>query len=198
VREMIVFKQISVFFGLFILALSALAGIDTYEFDKPEDVQRYNQFIEELRCPKCQNNNLAGSNAPLAKDLRRELHRLIIEGKTDRNIIDFMVDRYGDFVLYRPPLQKNTYILWYGPIVMLILGFGVIALIVYRRSKTPNSNGGLTDGEQEQLETFLTRTHSGSPEVLSTPPHSKISDFKSAGSKNSDSKNSNSKNSNKK
>ena len=69
-----------------------------------------------------------------------------------------MVDRYGDFVLYDPPLQKNTYILWYAPAFMLLLGFAIIALIVWRRSKTPNSNGGLTDGEQERLEAFLQQT----------------------------------------
>lgn len=134
------------------------AGIDTYEFDSEGDRERYNRFIDELRCPKCKNQNLAGSNSPIAQDLRRELYRLIQEDKGDDSIIDFMVSRYGDFVLYRPPLQKNTYVLWYGPVAMLLLGIVILALIIYRRSKTPNINGGLTDGEQERLEAFLNST----------------------------------------
>lgn len=144
---------------LLVFATSAgYAGIDTYEFDSQEDRDRYNRFIDELRCPKCKNQNLAGSNAPIAQDLRRELYRLIQEDKNDDAIVDFMVSRYGDFVLYRPPLQKNTYVLWYGPIAMLLLGIVTLALIIYRRSKTPNINGGLTDGEQERLEAFLSAT----------------------------------------
>ena len=143
---------------LVFVASTGQAGIDTYEFDTQEDRYRYNRFIDELRCPKCKNQNLAGSNAPIAQDLRRELYRLIQEDQSDDDIVEFMVARYGDFVLYRPPLQKNTYVLWYGPIAMLLLGIVILALIIYRRSKTPNINGGLTDGEQERLEAFLSAT----------------------------------------
>ncbi len=143
---------------LVFVASTGQAGIDTYEFDTQEDRDRYNRFIDELRCPKCKNQNLAGSNAPIAQDLRRELYRLIQEDQSDDGIVEFMVARYGDFVLYRPPLQKNTYVLWYGPIAMLLLGIVILALIIYRRSKTPNINGGLTDGEQERLEAFLSAT----------------------------------------
>lgn len=143
---------------LVFVASTGQAGIDTYEFDTQEDRDRYNRFIDELRCPKCKNQNLAGSNAPIAQDLRRELYRLIQEDRSDDDIVEFMVARYGDFVLYRPPLQKNTYVLWYGPIAMLLLGIVILALIIYRRSKTPNINGGLTDGEQERLEAFLSAT----------------------------------------
>lgn len=152
------FKQVGFFILLLLLSADVFSGIDTYEFDVEGGLERYNYFIEELRCPKCKNQNLAGSNAQIAQDLRRELHRLITEGETDDGIVDFMVDRYGDFVLYRPRLQKNTYILWYGPIFMLLLGVGILSVIIYRRSKAPNSNGGLTDGEQERLESFLKET----------------------------------------
>ncbi|HEY7774552.1 MAG TPA: cytochrome c-type biogenesis protein [Marinagarivorans sp.] len=154
------FKQIGLLVIFTVLSANVVGGIDTYEFDSPDGQKRYNHFIDELRCPKCKNQNLEGSNAPIAQDLRRELHRLIVEGKNDQDIVDFMVGRYGDFVLYRPPLQKNTYILWYGPVFMLLLGIVILALIIYRRSKTPNSNGGLTDGEQESFETFLNETAS--------------------------------------
>lgn len=152
------FKQVGLFVVVLLMSASAVSGIDTYEFEAVDGRERYNYFIEELRCPKCKNQNLAGSNAPIAQDLRRELHRLIVEGETNDGIIDFMVDRYGDFVLYRPRLQKNTYILWFGPVFMLLLGVAALSLIIYRRSKAPNSNGGLTDGEQERFESFLKET----------------------------------------
>ena len=152
-----------IFLGIFIVFLLSriergYAGIDTHEFNSPDERDRYGQFIEELRCPKCKNQNLAGSNSPIAKDLRRELHRLIMEGETDDGIKTFMVDRYGDFVLYRPPLQKNTYILWYGPLAMLFVAVLILGFIIFKRSKTPNVSGGLTDGEQESLEAFLKAT----------------------------------------
>ena len=85
----------------------SMAVVETYDFDNEVDRNRYHQFVDELRCPKCQNQNLAGSNAPIAKDLRRELHRLLQDGQTDTQIVDFMVDRYGDFVLYRPRLMPR-------------------------------------------------------------------------------------------
>lgn len=143
------------FVGL--LSLSAVAGIDTHEFNNDGDRDRYNHFIDELRCPKCKNQNLAGSAAPIAQDLRRELHRLITEGESNKGIVDFMVDRYGDFVLYRPPLQKNTYALWFGTGGMLLLGVIILLIVIFRRS-TAISQSDLTDGEQEQLESFLEKT----------------------------------------
>ncbi len=145
-----------------------VAGVDTYEFGQEADLDRYNTFIEELRCPKCKNQNLSGSNSPIAKDLRRELHRLITEGKEDQQIIDFMVSRYGDFVLYRPPLQKNTYVLWIAPGAMLILGLLILGFIVFKRSRTPKAST-LTDGEQEQLDTFLKTTLNASESSSKTP-----------------------------
>ncbi len=155
-------KRLSWFVIYTLVALSgagfAYAGIDTYEFENLDDRTRYHQFIEELRCPKCKNQNLVGSNAPIAKDLRRELHRLIVEGETDDGIITFMVDRYGDFVLYRPPLQKNTYILWYGPIAMLLGALLILGFIVFKRSRKPSTGDSLTGEEQAQFESFLKST----------------------------------------
>lgn len=149
------------------LSSTVYAGIDTYEFDSPDDRGRYSHFIEELRCPKCKNQNLAGSNAPIAQDLRRELHRLIEEGANDDDIVDFMVDRYGDFVLYRPPLQSNTYALWYGTVGMLLLGLIILIVVILRRSRTSVANGDLTEGEQEQLDQFLEETQA----AATSPSH---------------------------
>ncbi len=151
-------KQLLAVIAMVMCMAGAHAGIDSYEFASPQEHARYYHFIEVLRCPKCKNQNLEGSNAPIAKDLRRELYRLIEEQKSDREIEKFMVDRYGDFVLYNPPLQKNTYVLWYGPIAMIVLGLLILFLIVWRRSKNTNVSGGLTDGEQERLEAFFKQT----------------------------------------
>ncbi len=115
------------------LALPVNAVVDVREFDSEEARARYYKFIEELRCPKCKNQNLAGSNSPIALDLRRELHRLIDEGKSDDEIVDFMVSRFGDFVLYRPPVQENTYLLWAAPFIMGFVGLSVLSMIVIKR-----------------------------------------------------------------
>ena len=154
-RAVVLFAPLVVVSGLSGLAH---AGIDTYEFDSPDDHDRYSHFIEELRCPKCKNQNLAGSNAPIAQDLRRELHRLIKEDADNDDIVDFMVDRYGDFVLYRPPLQGNTYALWFGTLGMFLLGLVILIVVILRRSRTSVANGDLTEGEQEKLDQFLHET----------------------------------------
>jgi cytochrome c-type biogenesis protein CcmH len=108
-----------------LLASAAQAVIETYDFDDKVQRQRYNQFVMELRCPKCQNQNLSGSDAPIAADLRRELHSLIIDGRSDQEITQFMLDRYGDFVLYRPRFTAETAVLWLSPVLLLTLGFGL-------------------------------------------------------------------------
>ena len=113
--------------------------------------QRLNIIAEELRCLVCQNESLAGSRADLAQDLRREVRKLITEGKTDAEVKEFMVSRYGDFVLYRPPMKPTTWLLWIGPFVLLIIG--VIALIVYlrRRGKVVAQTGAdHLSAEQQQ------------------------------------------------
>ena len=151
-------KQFLALVALIVSMSYAHAGIDTYEFKTPQEHDRYNHFVEVLRCPKCKNQNLAGSAAPIAKDLKRELYRLIQEQQSDKDIEKFMVDRYGDFVLYDPPVQKNTYVLWYGPVAMIMFGLLILFLIVWRRSKNTNVSGGLTDGEQERFEAFIKQT----------------------------------------
>src|SRR5690606_30584825 len=91
---------------------SAQAAIDTYEFGSDSERARFRQLTEELRCPKCQNQNIADSNAPIATDLRREIFRMLEEGKSDDEIVDYLVDRYGDFVRYKPPVNARTLLLW--------------------------------------------------------------------------------------
>jgi cytochrome c-type biogenesis protein CcmH len=138
------------------VTLPAWAVIETYQFDSDADKQRYQQFIEELRCPKCQNQNLAGSNSPIAKDLRHQLYQLIDQQKTDQAIEQFMVERYGNFVLYRPPVDKNTVLLWLAPAVLLLMALLSIILFRIRNNRQVNAQA-LTADEQQQLDQLLQR-----------------------------------------
>ena len=113
---------------------SVLASIDAYPFPNKELTDRYEQLISELRCPQCLNTNLAGSDAMIAQDLRREVHRMLIEGKTDKEVLDFMYFRYGDFVLYDPKFDLKTLALWLSP-VLLFLAAGFIWLNTVRAEK---------------------------------------------------------------
>lgn len=149
------------YFSLLCGLFSAAHGaIDAFEFETDEQRKRYNVFLEELRCPKCKNQNLAGTNSEIAEDLRRELHEMVLENRSDDEIIDFMVTRYGDFVLYRPPVQGNTMFLWLGPFLFVFIGAACIGWIVYRRRKYVNSAEELTEQEQNQLRSMLSTKHS--------------------------------------
>ena len=147
-------------FLIFILPTIALGAIDTYQFEGEGQQDRFRALTNELRCPKCQNQNIADSNSEIAKDLRGEIHRLLSEGESNEQIVDFMVTRYGDFVLYKPPVKTMTYPLWFGPFVLVFLG-GVIVFWIGRRSKEPErdlSNDGpqsLSDTEKQRLERLL-------------------------------------------
>jgi cytochrome c-type biogenesis protein CcmH len=133
------------------------AAIDPYQFDNEQQRDRYQHFIEEMRCPKCQNQNLAGSDAPIATDLRRELHRLLLEGRSDREITDYMVARYGEFILYDPPFDKKTAFLWLAPGAFLAIGAVVIFVIVRRRRTGLDeaATAPLDAGEQQRLRALL-------------------------------------------
>ena len=144
------------FLGLVLLG-TAQAAIDTYEFATEAERERYRNLVEELRCPKCQNQNIADSDAPIAMDLRGEIYRMLEEGKSNDEIIDFLVSRYGDFVLYKPPLTSRTLLLWYGPAGLLLIGFGVLGVIVLRRrgQSQDRSAAGLSVDEQARLAALL-------------------------------------------
>ncbi len=105
------------------------AAIEAYQFDSAQMEADYNKLINELRCLVCQNQNLSGSDADLARDLRRETYEMLQQGKSPQQVIEFMVARYGDFVLYRPRFKSNTYLLWLGPFLLLLF---VLYLLVRR------------------------------------------------------------------
>ncbi len=116
-----------------VLTSAALARVEVLEFDTPEHEERYNKLIAELRCLVCQNQNLADSNAELAVDLRRKTYEMVSKDKSEREIADYMVQRYGEFVLYRPPLNRNTLLLWIGPFIILLIGVALLIRTIRRR-----------------------------------------------------------------
>jgi len=140
------------------LALTASAGAIVFEqrdFDDAAQLVRYKTLIRELRCLVCQNQNLADSDADLAADLRREVQRMILEGKSDEDVIDFMVARYGDFVLYRPPLRAKTVLLWSGPFVLGLGGLALLLIHLRRRSSKRATATPLSDEERARLQSLL-------------------------------------------
>ncbi|MDJ0760476.1 MAG: cytochrome c-type biogenesis protein CcmH [Woeseiaceae bacterium] len=113
-------------------------AIDTDKaFEDPELQARYEEITAEVRCLKCQNQSIKDSNAFLASDLRREIRRLLEEGKTNDEIYDFLVARYGEFALYRPRMSGKTLVLWIAPILLLLVGGGVIVNVIRRRMSMP-------------------------------------------------------------
>jgi cytochrome c-type biogenesis protein CcmH len=109
-------------------------------FDTPEQEARFKQLTLELRCTVCQNQNLADSDAQLAHDLRAEVHEMLLAGSSDDEIKQFMVDRYGDFVLYRPPVQSNTYLLWIAPLLLFLVGALVVRVNIKKRASLLNAD----------------------------------------------------------
>ncbi len=145
-------KRLCLALGL-MLSFHSLAEVELLTFDSPQHEQRYKKLIAELRCLVCQNQNLADSNAELASDLREITYNMIQAGSSDDEIINFMVARYGDFVLYRPPVKKNTILLWTGPFIILLIGV-ISAVFVIRRRK--RQTAPLVDKPQlEQAQALL-------------------------------------------
>jgi cytochrome c-type biogenesis protein CcmH len=152
-------------FPALLLALALLPGvaaaaIDIQPFETEAQEARYKALIDELRCPKCLNTNLSGSDSPIASDLRRTVGRMIREGHTDDEIRDYLLSRYGDFILYRPRLTAGTVLLWFGPAVLLVVGLVVIGLIVRRQLRAVDA-GTLTDDESERLAALQARAGQG-------------------------------------
>lgn len=123
---------------MFVMAIPGLVAAQEARplAENPQAEARLKALAVELRCLVCQNQTLADSNAPLAEDLRREVREMIAKNMSDQEIIDFLVERYGDFVLYRPPLRVTTTLLWIGPFLLLAIGGTALILAVRRRQKT--------------------------------------------------------------
>lgn len=124
-------------------SMAAYATIEIYEFDNLEQEHQFKELGNTLRCPKCQNNTIADSNAELAVDLRHKVYEMTKEGKSKQEIVDYMIARYGNFVTYNPPFTIATSILWLGPIAVVVLGFGLIIV----RSRKPKAVAAQDDQE---------------------------------------------------
>lgn len=123
------------------------------KFNDPVQAARYEALLAELRCLVCQNQSLADSNADLAQDLRQEVYRMVQSGDSDENIIAFLVARYGDFVLYRPRVKPITYLLWFGPAMLLLVGGFVVVRFIRRRNTQTATT--FTEQEQQRIEALL-------------------------------------------
>ncbi|QEH08369.1 cytochrome c-type biogenesis protein CcmH [Histophilus somni] len=139
------------------LSFSAQAAIDALNFTSMQQEKDYHSLTQELRCPQCQNNNIADSNASIAVDMRAKVYELLQKGQNKQQIIDYMVERYGNFVTYNPPVTGSTIILWVAPLALMILG----VVIVLRRKSGSSSKSAveaqpnLTQEQQKRLEELL-------------------------------------------
>lgn len=154
---------------VFLLAAGlAQAAIDVYEFDNETQRQQYQALTKILRCPKCQNQDIADSNSPIASDMRREVHRLVREGKTEDEVVQFMVERFDEFVTYKPRVTVATYALWYGPWLLVAMGVGIVILLVRSRRKSAApadaSTGDTLSAEQRaRLAAFIAQNQHQNP-----------------------------------
>ncbi len=132
----------------------ARAGIEVREFDDPQQEALYNQLMFELRCLVCQNENLAASNADLAKDLRDEVYEMVTVQKLgEKEVKAYLVARYGDFVLYNPPVKKSTWLLWFGPLIMLLTGF--VILVWVTKKKRVDNDTALNKAKRDEVRKLL-------------------------------------------
>ena len=140
-------------FALMLSSACAFAQVATdatpLTFNDTAEEKRFHALVSELRCVMCQNQSLADSNAQIAVDLRREVLELMREGRTDAEIKDFLVARYGEFVLYRPQVESRTWLLWFGPALVLLAGGVIVASVLRRRPRPPASTADERNEEQE-------------------------------------------------
>ncbi|MEQ4531539.1 MAG: cytochrome c-type biogenesis protein [Mixta sp.] len=145
-------RQLIMLLAGLLFSLSALAAIDTWQFDSAEQEQQYRELTSSLRCPKCQNNSIADSNAMIAADMRLKVYQLLKQGQSEAQITQYMIDRYGHFVTYQPPVTPSTLILWAGPLLFIIAG----GLVIFLRSRRqPLADETLDEAEQQRLKALL-------------------------------------------
>ena len=141
-----------------LLANMAVASTAVVEFSDESLRIRYQQLVQELRCPKCQNQNLADSNSPISEDLRAQVHTLLEEGMSDREIKNYLKSRYSEFILYRPEVNQNTWLLWAAPVVFLLFGLWVLYRLYFNRSSSDmpmEQNDQLSSVDQQRLDQLL-------------------------------------------
>ena len=143
--------RVFLFTLILLLGSAATAGpMDAFVLENPEQEELFHKLSGELRCLVCQNQAISDSNAGLAQDLRKEIHGMILQGKDEDEIVTFMVERYGDYVLYRPPFKPLTWLLWFGPVIAFIFGLFYVVRFI-RTQKAASDVGELSSEENERL-----------------------------------------------
>ncbi|WP_352338933.1 cytochrome c-type biogenesis protein [Psychrobacter sp. 16-MNA-CIBAN-0192] len=159
-----------------VLSTSAFAAIDVYDFDSPQQEAQYRGLIEEFRCPKCQNQNLAASDAPIAQDLKQKTFDMVKDRRSDAEIRAYMQERYGDFISYKPPVRPSTWVLWFFPpllLIVLIIGWFWRAKrrqVLARGDNTVSvdpAHAALTPAEQAELDRLLSRAKNVDHDITS-------------------------------
>ncbi len=130
----LIIGMITLALSLMALTVNAEAKV-VYHFANPQQSKQFKTLVSELRCLVCQNENIADSNADLAKDLRAKVYTMVKEGQTNQQIKQYMVSRYGDFVLFKPPVNQETLVLWFLPLIVLLVGLAVLVMVIVRRKK---------------------------------------------------------------
>lgn len=158
------FFMVLIFFLIFFnVSTYANQPNEPLSFNSPQQEAQYRALIDEFRCPKCQNQNLAGSDAPIAQDLKQKTYEMVQDGQTDGQIRQYMIARYGDFISYRPPVRPSTWILWFLPPLLLV---GVLFAWFYhvrQRQKSAPLTTALTPAEQQRLDALLRTVAPSSP-----------------------------------
>lgn len=148
-------RAIGLFFLILLSGVAHAAG-DTYPFDSEADRNRFETLTQELRCPKCQNQSIADSHAPIAADMRAEVHRLVQQGVSNDAIMAAMTSRFGEFVRYRPELEKRTLLLWFTPLIVVVVGIVAVTLLVIRsRRSARTSEPVLSEADRARLDRLL-------------------------------------------
>lgn len=132
----------------------SFASIDVYEFEDESLRADFVALTKELRCPKCQNQDIADSNAPIASDMRKEVHRLLGEGKDKESIVNYMIDRFGEFVTYKPKKSLETFMLWYGPLILILIGVLIIVSLLKMNKKKSYKQEGSSEEVRKILDKY--------------------------------------------
>ena len=150
-------KKTWLFLTALLFSSVAFSSIDAFNFSSPQQESDYHQLTQSLRCPQCQNNNIADSNATIAVDMRGKVFELLQEGKSKNDVVDYMVARYGNFVTYDPPMTASTLVLWIAPLLLVLLG---VVFLLRRKPKAQSavkSQDVLTDEDNARLAELLNK-----------------------------------------
>ena len=150
-------KKTWLFLTALLFSSVAFSAIDALNFSSPQQESDYHQLTQSLRCPQCQNNNIADSNATIAVDMRGKVFELLQEGKSKNDVVDYMVERYGNFVTYDPPMTASTLVLWIAPLLLVLLG---VVFLLRRKPKAQSavkSQDVLTDEDNVRLAELLNK-----------------------------------------